>query len=313
MKLRVKDVMRLEIMLREIYTMVTPWAKANKMQILKNRIIGRVTNCIYPVYCKINEISIKNRKEANVIISLTTYPARINVVYTCLNSILRQTIKPKNVILWLANSQFPQGLQDVPKNILSLQEKGLTIKFCNDLKSYKKIYYTAKEYKNMTIVTADDDTLYPEDWLENLIKEHILYPNCIICYRAHELKIDKNELLPYNEWNKLSEDIKGPSMKLVPIGVGGILYPSNFFEEKMLDSEIFMKLAPTTDDLWLKILAVKKGVETVKVFSNSKEWFTVKSTQQTSLKLLNVEASNGNDTAFEKLMKYYNIDVKDFI
>ena len=37
------------------------------------------------------------------------------------------------------------------------------------------------------IVTADDDTLYPEDWLKNLINVHNNYPNCVVCYRAHEI------------------------------------------------------------------------------------------------------------------------------
>lgn len=300
-------------MLKEMYKMVTPWIKGNKIQIFKNRAIGKLANVMYPIYCKVNSITEKKNKDSNVIVSLTTYPARINMVCSCLNSILRQTVQPRNVILWLADSQFPNGIEDVPINILDLQKYGLTIRFCEDLRSYKKIFYTAKEYKNSIIVTADDDTLYPEDWLENLLKEHEVYPNCVVCYRAHEIKSEENKLLSYIEWNKLSEDIKGPSMKLLAIGVGGILYPPKFFEDVIFDSDIIMKLAATTDDLWLKIIAVKKKIPTVKVFDNSKEWFTIQSTQETSLKKVNVETRNGNDIAIKKLMEHYKIDVNDFI
>lgn len=296
-----------------MYKMVTPWIKGNKIQIFKNRAIGKLANVMYPIYCKVNSITEKKNKDSNVIVSLTTYPARINMVCSCLNSILRQTVQPRNVILWLADSQFPNGIEDVPINILDLQKYGLTIRFCEDLRSYKKIFYTAKEYKNSIIVTADDDTLYPEDWLENLLKEHEVYPNCVVCYRAHEIKSEENKLLSYIEWNKLSEDIKGPSMKLLAIGVGGILYPPKFFEDVIFDSDIIMKLAATTDDLWLKIIAVKKKIPTVKVFDNSKEWFTIQSTQETSLKKVNVETRNGNDIAIKKLMEHYKIDVNDFI
>ena len=38
-------------MLNQLYGVVTPWAKSNKFQIIKNRVIGRLANYCYPVYC----------------------------------------------------------------------------------------------------------------------------------------------------------------------------------------------------------------------------------------------------------------------
>ena len=41
---------------------------------------------------------------------------------------------------------------------------------------------------------ADDDTFYPENWLENLKLTAEKNPKCVVCYRAQKMKIDNLEL-----------------------------------------------------------------------------------------------------------------------
>ncbi len=41
------------------------------------------------------------------------------------------------VILYLAEEQFPNKEADLPGKLLKFKENGLTIKWCEDLKSYK--------------------------------------------------------------------------------------------------------------------------------------------------------------------------------
>ena len=126
-------------MLRRIYKYVTPWAISNKTEILKNRVLGKITNFIYPVYCKTRINNDKSYVNDDVIVSLTSYPLRMHSVYYTLNSIIRQKVKPQKIILWLAETQFPNKELDVDKRIRDLMKYGLEIKFCEDLKSYKKI------------------------------------------------------------------------------------------------------------------------------------------------------------------------------
>lgn len=300
-------------MLDKIYSLTTPWATANGVQIYKNRCLGVIANYIYPRYTEKKVIdSEQNNYLDNIIVSLTSYPARMGGIVYCINSLLRQSVRARKVILWLAETQYPNGKKDLPNNLLELCDYGLEIRFCDDLKSYKKIFYSAQEYSNSIIVTADDDTLYPENWLSNLLKTHIEYPDCIVCYRAHEITFDQNGLRTYKSWNALSKNFQGPSLKLVPIGVGGILYPPNFFDDVEFDFDVIRKYAPTTDDIWLKVLAVKKGIPAVKVKLNSTEWFTIKGSQSSSLKYINVENGDKNDEALSLLMSYYNICAENF-
>ena len=66
-----------------------------------------------------------NRKprEKKVIVSFTSYPKRIGDVWLVAETLLRQSCKPDKVILWLADSQFPGGLADLPPRLTALQDQ----------------------------------------------------------------------------------------------------------------------------------------------------------------------------------------------
>lgn len=216
-------------MLKEIYKLCVPWAIADKRQLLLNRCAGLLANYIYKIYSFISPIRVSDVVEEKTIITLTTYPGRIKQVYYCLNSLLRQETRPEKTILWLAESQFPNRYGSVPKRILNLRKYGLEICFCEDYRSYKKIIPTALEYKDHVIVTADDDALYPEDWFKKLVEKHREYPENVVCFRAHEMTLSDGRINPYAQWKGLSPWYEGPSMTLFPVGVGGVLYPANYF------------------------------------------------------------------------------------
>ena len=85
------------------------------------------------------EIGITNQKycEHDIIISLTSYGKRIYDVYLTIESLMRQTIKPNKIILWLAEDEF--SLDNIPQTLKNIQKRGLTIEFCEDIRSYKKL------------------------------------------------------------------------------------------------------------------------------------------------------------------------------
>ena len=297
-------------MLDCFYKGVTPWAKANRRQIFINRVLGRIANYTYPVYCNSNKIRLNKNYASKmchhkVIISLTSFPARIDKVYLCINSLLRQSVRADKIVLWLADTQFPNG-SGIPESLKRLVGEKFEIRFCDDLRSYKKIFYSAQQFKDDIIITVDDDTLYPEDWLLNLINTYIKYPDGVCCYRAHKIVLKSGKIAPYSEWIGLSPNETGPGSFLVPIGVGGVLYPPTFFDDVEFDFEKIKELCPTADDLWLKAIGLKNGFRAVKVDPNSKEWFTIISSQKQALMKTNV-GQNMNDISIENLEKYYQL------
>lgn len=170
-----------------------------------NKIISITANFIMPIIYKIFNKEVGIRDDNNVIITLTSYPDRINKLWITIESLLRQTYKPKKIILWLAESQFPEKTKSLPKSLLKLQKRGLTIEFCEDIKSFKKFFYTAKIYNDYIIITADDDVIYPNNLIENLLKTYANNNHCVCCYRAHQIKLN-NDFKPvkYKDWGLLS-------------------------------------------------------------------------------------------------------------
>lgn len=123
--------------------------------------------------------------------------------------LIKTNSKTKKIVLWLAKSQFPNGIKSLPKKLLNLQRRGLTIEFCDDIKSFKKFLYSAKKYNNYIIITADDDVIYPNNWLENLYKTYLKNKHSICCYRAHEIKLNSDfKPAPYKDWDLLQIELK---------------------------------------------------------------------------------------------------------
>ena len=101
----------------------------------------------------------ENKRDVKIIVSLTSFPERMEDIQYTLYSLLNQEFKPDELILWLSQEEFPNKEKDLPQVVLKFRENGLQIKWCENLYSYKKLIPTLKEYKNCNciIVTADDD------------------------------------------------------------------------------------------------------------------------------------------------------------
>lgn len=201
-------------------------------------------------------ISNNNSMDEDIILSLTSFPERMDDVKYCLYSLLNQSFKPDKVILWLAYDEFPNKEEDIPQSVLNLKENGLTIKWCENYRSYKKLIPTLKEYPNSCIVTADDDLYYPKDWLQNLYEDHINYPNNIISTRCREVQLDDyNNFKKYNQW-KVATAGTDSSFLNFPTNGAGTLFPPHSLNEKVTDDKLFRKLCPNTDDIWFWTMAV---------------------------------------------------------
>lgn len=217
---------------------------------------------------------IKRVYEPDIIISLTSYPARIETVNQTIESLLNQTMKADKVILWLAPEQFPNKEKDLPEHLLALCDKGLTIDWYHDIKSYKKLIPTLKKYPEAIIVTADDDLLYDKNWLLYLYNSYLTEKNVIHCHRITRLYNIGNQLrildrnLYLNKKNCYREDIKKASYFNKLSGGAGTLYPPHSLHKDVLDEETFMQLAPTSDDIWFYIQAIRNNYR-VKVVDNN--------------------------------------------
>lgn len=247
-------------------------------------------------------INTTEKREKELIVSLTSYPARDHVSWMAIESILRQTVRPDRIILWLYEGQYPDG--KIPQALEILKPRGLEVRFYHkDLKGGKKLRPALEAFPNAVIVVADDDNFLTSDWLENLYNAHLKEPDVIYAHLARELRINPDGYLaPYHEWPYIKEKFYH-SDRLLPIGAGGILYPPNSFDSEIYNEEAFLEICSDQDDLWACVMKKKeRKIKTCKYF-NLKSF-------ETSQKegLWNTVNSRGaNDVAIQRLNSRYNL------
>lgn len=203
-----------------------------------------------------NELGINSTKrDKKIIVSLTTYKTRINHVKYTIYSLLNQTVKADEIILWLPNDEFLDNESNIPEEILNLRKNGLTIKICENIKSYKKLIPALKEYPNDLIITADDDIYYPKDWIETLYLQHKKHPDNIITHRAKKITLNNGEINSYNKWHIIESMQKASYTNFFTTG-GGTLFVPSFLDNTVFNEKLFKKLTPYSDDIWFWAMAV---------------------------------------------------------
>lgn len=252
-------------------------------------------------------------EKVDVIVSLTSYGERLNELQYTLYSLVVQTVRPKKIIVNLAEKDFIA----LPPLLKRFEQYGVEYRQTEDLKSYKKLIPTLALYPDKIIVTADDDLFYPKDWLEKLWKAHLENPDIIVCHLTAQISFIDVKLKPYSEWAFNKKQTK-PSFKNLILSGGGTLFPPNSLHVDALKSELFMILSPFADDIWDYFMAVLNGT---KVMQISKSYTNVKYVNPyreyglengETLAQVNVRLEK-NDEQLRNILKHYDISETKFI
>lgn len=291
-------------------------------------------NCPEVVECGIKHSPSPTRSEGEkIIVSLTSFPARINIVVKTIKTLLTQTLKPDAVILWLAPEQFPNGEKDLPQELLDLKQYGLTIDWYKDIRSYKKIIPTLKKYPNAVIITTDDDIYYAPDTVESLYKSYLEHKNEVHAHRCDWLKVVEEDAktVPHPspllegegitevvqtqkkviKWEKTRELYLDRHRGVASFhnrltGYGAVLYPPNCFYKDVCNESLIKELIPTHDDIWLWAMATLNGYKTRLVKGYSESINYVENSQQYGLCKINKKGVGMSlDEAYEIMLNKY--------
>jgi choline kinase len=218
-----------------------------------NKEISFKKNLIKFCKCFPNFRNIVERRQKQILISLTSYKERFNFLPTVINSLKSQSITPNKIVLVLAEKDM---------NSYDLKIEGLDIITINkDLRSHNKYYYAMLKYPEYAIVTVDDDIIYCKNMLERLYNSYIDHPNIVSGRRGHLMRYKKNgELESYYSWNMDQKSIIEADYNIFLTGVGGVLYPPDVFNINEQYSKIIEETM-TADDIALKYYEVMKGID----------------------------------------------------
>lgn len=239
-----------------------------------------------------------------LIVSLTSYPPRFSTLHLTLKSLLMQTIKPDTIILWIAY----EDRDLIPKQLFNLCKYGLEIRYCDNLRSYKKIIPTLKLYPKAFIVTADDDLYYWKTWLSELVKEYVVNKHEVVCQRAHFILHQDGKPKPYCEWDNETRK-QSPSKYIFPTSGGGVLYPPDVFYKDVTNEAYFITMCPTGDDIWLYFMALLNGAIFRKIGKN-RRMYSWHGSQKVSLWEINGIGMQ-NDIQITNILSNYKCNIFD--
>ena len=297
-------------LLDKLYSLKPKYKLLEKLRLysLLRFTIRSFSNLFLPIYFNLTYKNSKYRlasveKYSNrVIVSLTSFPARINNIWLVIETILRQKNKPDMIILWLSKEQF-SNLESLPIKLLKQRERGLLIKLVDDdLRSHKKYYYAFQKYPNDIIITVDDDVFYSPFLLTHLLELHKEYSSSIICNHATRVIVENEQILPYLKWKTVIGET-GLTYEIMPIGVGGVLYPPKSLDKNVSNFELFKKMCFNADDIWLNVMARLNKTQSVKT-NYSSNYLPVFNKQNQRLTDKNVYAGN-NDNQLNNVRNYY--------
>lgn len=258
-------------------------------------------------YCRANAWGVyEGVRDVKITVSLTSYPGRIGTVHETINTLLTQTIKPDRVVLWLAESQFPKREKELPRNLLRLMRFGLTIDWCEDIRSFKKLIPSLRKYPGDLIITVDDDILYDSTMVERLLESYAKDSNSIHSQLTMKIGyLGEEKFSPYNKW-KFDDKFDSSYLNLL-MGGTGTLYPPGSIPGEVFNAEVFQSIAPTVDDIWFWAMATLNGWR-VRHIVDGYEMHFVQNPRANMAQALwntNIDSSAGNDAQLSAIIKRY--------
>lgn len=286
----------------------------NKIHVFLSSLMGELLKLRYQAF----PVSIAGGlntapREERVVVSLTSYGRRVaSVLPFAVYSLLRQTVKPDVIVLWLDEQQWSDDR--LPRRIAQLRKAGLlTVNYCRDLRSYKKLVYALRDYADDVIITVDDDSYYRSNLIERLLAAHREHPEWVITQRAHRMRIDGCTVAPYVSWQL---KVYGAHDDLVfPTGGGGCLYKRSMLYHDVADSRLFMRLSPTADDVWFFFMELLQATTRLVLPRDGYAYVPLDAFyqlfhRQSNLKQTNFDGGQ-NDVQIKAVMDYYHVTVAD--
>ena len=161
--------------------------------------------------------------DADVVVTLTTSPKRINKIKPVIDSILKQTSVPDKIVINLPfvfkrnNSSF-EKIPGFLKN-----NSRIYINWCEDIGPATKVLPTVKIVRPLTIlISIDDDIVYPQDVIATLLEMSKIYPEAAIT-GCSGMTLEHDVALPYRR-----DETKPFQLAELVEGHASVLYKREF-------------------------------------------------------------------------------------
>ena len=197
-----------------------------------------------------------------LIVSLTSYGARIvDTLPYALYSLLMQDFLPGRIVVYLSKEEISE--KTLPPILRKIEKCGVKFYYSEDIKSYKKLIPTLNMFPDNPILTVDDDMYYASTFLRAYWNSYEQSDKRTV-FGAVGRWVTRDEngnLLPYLSWRNIGDG--NPLIDQISFfGCGGCLYPPHIFDDEISKTDIFMRFAPSADEIWFWVMEYRAGVKT---------------------------------------------------
>lgn len=191
-----------------------------------------------------------------VVVSLTSYAHRLNNVGLAIESIGAGRLRPERMVLWVSDTGF--SLRDHP-HLASLADRGLEVQSCADWRSFKKFYpFVLEGDFSRPLVTADDDIMFPHEWLATLWRGHCETPSHLVGLRGYTMSGgSRGQFAPYAAWPRVTTE-RPSARTFLTTGSGVVLGPP-VLQALAEAGTRFVERCPSADDIWVNRVANTAG------------------------------------------------------
>lgn len=197
------------------------------------------------------------------IVSLTTINGRLDACERTIESLLKQTMKPHSINLYVSEEAYllDQGISRNHPLVAQIANLGVNIYVVPNIGPYRKQIPIITQLRSSgasdssCIVTMDDDVLYPELAIERIVTQ---------CRTSGHLAAHRGRRMHRNgegfaSYAGFDAPVSISSLENLPNGRNGIAFLLGHvpFDAKYMTGPI---IAPTADDLWLKFVTLVRCI-----------------------------------------------------
>ncbi len=242
-----------------------------------------------------------SRKVSDYRISLTSWRPRLRELPLVLLTLLQQTLRPREIVVWLT-IQDHQALSENVRGRFGAY--GVRFQICDDLKPHKKWLPMIEAGHREPFIICDDDIIYPKGWFAALVAED--RPDAYVGAKCHSITFGPQKMIaPYLDWKKQIRTDAHPSHRVFVTGCGGAVIHPERIPLKFLNREDLIKQCPKNDDIWLKAAHLAAGIPCYKT-RYCFPCLDIPGTNESGLALTNVEGG-GNDSQIRNLYQYFSL------
>lgn len=196
----------------------------------------------------------------DLVVSMTSYPARIKDSWLAIESLFRQADNRFDLILVLCAAQFPG--KKLPLMIRLQVSKGLKVFWVeDDNRSFDHLWPAYSAFPDKSIISVDDDKHFPVSLVGTLRARSAEHPGSVIGARGWQMKVIEGDIRFGVGWMRADSFTRSDELFMPP--GNGSLYPPGSLPEQTGDVALMKEVCPVADDVWYWAMAKLHGTNSI--------------------------------------------------